>query len=116
MSIPLPTEEREQMAVVQYLELKGHKFTAIPNETGGGVEHYRRATKMKRQGVRKGFPDMVAIINNQFICIEMKRIKGSKISQEQKDWIEAIERASIPVKVCYGSDEAIEFIQQFEKQ
>jgi hypothetical protein len=110
----VPTEAQEQQVVIQYLELKGHKFTAIPNETGHTPEAKRRAIRMKRAGVRKGFPDLVAIIDGNFIAIEMKRVKGSVVSQEQKDWIEALNMAGVEARICKGSKEAIDFIRMLE--
>lgn len=110
----VPTEAQEQKVVIQYLELRGHKFTAIPNETGHSQEHYRRAIRMKQSGVRKGFPDLVAIIDGNFIAIEMKRVKGSTTSKEQKEWIEALQNAGVEARICKGNKEAIDFIRSLE--
>jgi hypothetical protein len=106
------TEEQEQITVVQYLELKGHKFTAIPNSTY--TTSWKQKTKNKRNGLRAGFPDLVAIIDGNFIAIEMKREKGGRVSKEQKEWIEALQEAGIEARVCRGADEAIKFIQLLE--
>lgn len=114
MSLPIPTEEVEQRIVIEYLQLKGHKFTAIPNETGHTPEAKRRAIRMKRAGVRKGFPDLIAIVDGNFIAIEMKRTKGSTTSPEQKEWIEALQEAGIEARICKGADEAIKFIKSLE--
>lgn len=110
-----PTEAEEQIMVVQYLELRGHKFTAIPNETGSSMEAKRRAVRLKRQGVRKGFCDLVAIVNGTFIAIEMKRQHGGTVSKEQKEWIDALNKAGIPARVCKGAKEAINFIKEYEQ-
>jgi hypothetical protein len=114
MSLPIPTELQEQKVVIQYMELKGHKFTAIPNETGHSQDQFRRAVRMKQSGVRKGFPDLVAIIDGNFIAIEMKRVKGSSTSKEQKEWIEALQNAGIEARICFGADQAIKFIKSLE--
>lgn len=116
MSLPIPTEAQEQAVLIQYLELKGYKFTAIPNETGHSVEHYRRAVRMKRSGVRKGFPDLLVIVASKLIAIELKRIKGSATSREQTEWIEALNDAGVEARICKGSQEAIEFIESVVKQ
>ena len=108
----VPTEEAEQIVVVQYLELKGHKFTAIPNST------YTKSWNQKRKntatGLRAGFPDMVAIIDGNFIAIEMKRTKGGVVSKEQKEWIEALQEAGVEARICRGANEAIKFIRTLE--
>jgi hypothetical protein len=111
-----PLEAEEQIAVVQYLELKGHKFTAVPNETGSSMEARRRAIRLKRQGVRKGFPDLIIIVNDQLIIAEMKRKHGGTVSKEQREWVEALKKAGIPTEVCRGAKEAIEFIKSFERK
>lgn len=108
-----PTEYEEQIAVVNYAEMRGCKLTAIPNST------YTASWNQKRRnaamGLRAGFPDLVIIANNKFFCIEMKRITGSIISPEQKDWGLALTKASIPVYVCKGFDEAKQVIDSYLK-
>jgi hypothetical protein len=115
MTLPIPTEEAEQIDVVRYLELKGCMFTAIPNESRSSSRNAMiRGARMKRQGVRRGFPDLVIITpGHKFFCIEMKRTKGSTTSPEQKQWIEALNLANIPAFVCRGFDEAKVIIDQF---
>lgn len=108
MSLPVPTEDVEQMHFVQWLELKHYKYTAIPNST------YTKSWKQKRKntdmGLRAGFPDMVVIAGGVFIAVEMKRTKDSTTSKSQKEWIDALQSAGIPAKVCKGADEAIAFV------
>lgn len=113
MTLPVPTEEVEQRMVVQYLELKGHKFSHIPNSTFTKSWNVKR--RNKEQGVRAGLPDLVCIINDNLVWIEMKRTKGGTLSQAQKDWIAALEAAGQTVRVCKGASAAIEFIQEIER-
>lgn len=105
----VPTEYEEQVAFVQWLELQGYYFTAIPNST------YTKSWNQKRRntamGLRPGFPDMVIIARGRFMCVEMKRVKGGVTSVEQKMWILALRAVGIPVKVCRGCDEAIAFVE-----
>lgn len=108
----IPTEEVEQRIVVEYLELKGHKFSHIPNSTY--TKSWKVKMRNKEQGVRAGLPDLVAIVNNNLIWIEMKRKKGGVLSAAQKSWIEALEAAGQTVRVCKGAEEAIKFIQELE--
>lgn len=110
-----PTEAEEQIMVVQYLEMRGHKFTAIPNETGGSMEAKRRAIRLKRQGVRKGLCDLLAIVNGTLIGIEMKRQHGGVLTKEQQEWLDALNAAGVRAKKCDGAKAAIEFIKEFEK-
>lgn len=104
------TEEVEQRIVVDYCELKGYKFTSIPNATY--TKSWNQKRKNREQGLRPGFPDLVIIAGNKFMAVEMKRLKGGQVTAHQKEWIEALNDAGIPAKVCRGSDEAIKFIEQ----
>lgn len=109
MTLPMPTEEVEQRIFVNWLEIKGYKFTSIPNST------YTKSWSQKRKnmatGLRAGFPDMVVIANNKFMCIEMKRLKGTYATPMQRDWIAALTAAGVPAKVCHGAEEAIAFVK-----
>lgn len=111
MTLPLPTEENEQAAFVQYLELKGLKFTAIPNSTY--TTSIKQKVKNMRTGLRPGLPDLLIIVNNQVIFIEMKRSKGGVISPAQQSWIDALSAAAISVYVCRGADQAIQVIEDY---
>lgn len=108
MTLPIPSEEIEQANFVQWLEIKGYKFTAIPNSTY--TKSWSQKRKNMRMGLRAGFPDMVVIAKGKFMCVEMKRLKNSTTSTLQKEWIEALKAAGIPVAVCKGTAEAIAFV------
>jgi hypothetical protein len=41
----------------------------------------------------------------------MKRQKYSTTSKEQKEWLEILEMAGIPSRVCKGAGDAIEFVE-----
>lgn len=110
----IPTEEVEQRNFVQWLDIKGYRYTAIPNST------YTKSWKQKRKnhdmGLRAGFPDMVIIANGVFMCVELKRTKGGTLSVSQREWIEAIKATGVPVAVCKGAEEAITFVTATAKQ
>lgn len=112
----IPTEYQEQCAFVTYLESlqaigKVRLFTANPNNTyttSWGIKK-----KQQKEGVRKGYPDMTVITNKVLCFIEMKRVKNSKLGEEQKLWMDEIMRLGIPCAVCHGSGEAIDFINKY---
>lgn len=108
MTLPIPTEEVEQANFVQWLTIKGFKFTAIPNSTY--TKSWKQKAKNTRTGLRAGFPDLIVIAQGKFMCVEMKRTAGGSTTPMQKDWIEALNAAGIPAKVCRGCTEAIEFV------
>lgn len=108
-----PTEYDECLALVHYLELRGFLFTHIPAETF--TRSWGIKMKNKRMGVRSGFPDYVAIVKGRLFFIEMKRKKGSKVSPEQRQWIEELNKVpNVVAAICRGADEAIELIESHE--
>lgn len=108
------TELEEQITVVGYLEKKRHKFTAIPNATY--TTSWGQKIKNKKSGLRKGLPDLLIIVNNNLCFIEMKRKIKSVLGHEQEEWIKALNKCNgVEAVVCYGADDAIDFIQFKEK-
>lgn len=106
----IPSEYDEQVALVQYLNLKGIPHFRVPNET------YTKSWNQKRMnkalGVQPGIPDLFVIVKNQLLGIEMKRRKGGVVSEPQKKWIAILNGANVPTKVCRGYEEAIQFIEK----
>jgi hypothetical protein len=78
------SEHHEQVTVVQWLERRGYVVFAVPN---GGKRSIATATQLKREGVRKGAPDLVVVnrapANGEPTMIEMKRKKDARYSPEQ---------------------------------
>lgn len=110
----IPTEQQECDKLVQYLRLRGIRFTHIANETGAGRDSRMQGRRNKRAGMAKGVPDYMIILPLGLFFIEMKRIKGSKVSQEQKDWIAALQDLDgVEARICYGADDAIKFIESY---
>jgi len=109
-----PLETYEQQDFVKYARsvlsayrLPEHLLFAIPNE---GVRNVRNASRMKAEGMTKGVPDLfLAIPMKGFhgLFIEMKRVKGSNISQEQKDFISDLKAQGYSCHICKGCEEAI---------
>ena len=78
----IPTEHAEQVALIQWWEIKKlPPIFAIPN---GGHRHKATAIKLKLEGVRPGVPDLYCPALR--LWIEMKRQKGGRLSPEQKEW------------------------------
>lgn len=118
----VPLEQDEQMAFVQWCRLKGIIVHHSPLELASSARSVKiRAIKMKRMGTSKGFPDLLVFVpikgatgevdSYQPLAIEMKRRKYSTTSKEQKEWLEILEMAGIPSRVCKGAGDAIEFVE-----
>lgn len=86
--LPLPTEEDEQRAVVEWMTWHHLCFAAIPN---GGYRRPIEAAIFKGQGVQSGVPDLLIFdapptdIGYRGAAIEMKRQKGGRVSDEQHE-------------------------------
>lgn len=81
------SEDDEQITVMQYCELKHIIAVHIPNESKRSVAY---GAKMKRMGLRKGFPDIfIPTARKGFygLFIELKRDRQSRVSAEQIAWI-----------------------------
>lgn len=110
----IPLETDEQQVVVQYLELKGLKFSSIPNSTY--TKSWKQKAKNKAEGLRAGLPDLLIVLPNLLLFIEMKRTKGGVVSPVQKEWIEELNKIDgVKAIVCKGADEAIENIETITK-
>ena len=109
-----PLEHEEQEAVVEYLELLKIKFTSIPNSTY--TKSWKQKAFNKKQGLRAGLPDLLCLIKDKLVFIEMKRQKGSVVSDVQKSWIEELNKVdNVYAHVCKGFDEAKEIIDKYNK-
>lgn len=116
---PLPTEFEEQSAFVDWLELCGLRFSAIPLDTY--TKYMGVKMRNHRLGVRPGVPDLMVLISPErskdglghLIWIEMKRRKGGVVSPEQRAWLTAfmmLESPNIHAVVAKGWDEAREAV------
>lgn len=85
----IPTEQEEQELLVEWLEYKHIKFSALPLDTY--TEHWAVRNKNKRIGVRPGVPDLMIVLpSKKLIFCEMKRSKGGRVSQFQKEWLKSL--------------------------
>ena len=116
-----PKEEKEQEILFEWCNEKGIPMIHIPNERKCSVV---QGAKLKRQGVRSGFPDnLIPIAKNGYhgLFIELKRAKKvlSKKSPEQREWIKYLNAAGYKAVFCYGAEEAkravLEYIQGAER-
>lgn len=88
--------------------------------TGGDQKRkWGMIAKLKRMGWSKGFPDLLCIVpcwdgKKRIVFVEMKRQKGSTVSEEQKEWIAALEGCEeVSAQVCQGAEQAQKYIEQF---
>ena len=113
--IRIPMEHEEQAAVIAWADqhpIAKHLF-AIPN---GSHKSPAMAAKFKREGLRAGYPDLgldVARRGYHGLRIEMKRIKGGVVSDNQAHWFAFLTDQGYCCKLCRGAYEAIEVIEWY---
>lgn len=107
----IPSEHAEQVTFVREFERRYPevRIFAIPN---GGYRHKRTADNLKAEGVKKGVPDLFIPAWN--LWIEMKRVKGSQTSKEQKDWIEYLNSIGHTAVICKGYEEALKACEEYK--
>ena len=109
------SEDAEQEAVVEYCDLLHIPIVHIPNE-GKRILSY--AARMKKMGLRRGFPDLLVPLARggyHGLSIEMKYGKN-KITKEQKEWLERLAAEGYACAVCYGAAEAIKTIESYNRR
>lgn len=97
---------------MQYPGRKSLLF-AIPN---GGARGIITGAMLKREGVRKGVPDLFLAIplgECHGLFIEMKRQRGGEVDKAQKEMHEALRAAGYSVAVCKGFEAAMKEIKNY---
>ncbi len=111
-------EHEEQVVFMQWCQLHEKKHPelklmfAIPN---GGQRSITTASKLKKEGVKAGVPDLhLPIARGQYhsLFIEMKAGKN-KATALQIKMMELLSEAGNLCTVCYGAKEAIEATQSY---
>ena len=116
----IPTEHEEQAAVIKWWEVYAaqHKIPenllfAIPN---GANKSMAMAAKFKREGLRKGAPDLFLAIGKKGtygLFIELKRTKGAQPSIEQRAFCNLLITQGYLTYICYGAEIAIQMIKEY---
>lgn len=87
----------------------------IPNE---GKRSKLVGYRLQAQGMRRGVPDICLPVPRGgygALYIELKRRKGGRVSEEQRVWIDALNRAGNKAVICKGFDEAKAAIEEYLK-
>ncbi len=110
----LPSESDEQKAVVKWLRTLGYTPMAIENEQTiqpkQSADRWRIANHRKAMGQQRGAPDFLIVEPSPFtgrrVVVEMKKRKGGRIKDHQKEIHEMMRRYDYEVVVGFGSDDA----------
>lgn len=104
----VPSEEAEQAALMRWAAAMLGEYPAlnllyhIPN---GGLRSKATAGKMKAAGQKSGVPDLhLPVPKGKYhgLYIELKRQRGGTPTQEQVDWMSALNRRGYCVCWCRG--------------
>jgi len=106
------SEDQEQMLFVQWFR-RQHPTVRIFSIPNGGARHPAVAAKLKATGTVAGVPDL--FIPAWKLWVEMKRSKGGRLSDMQKDWIAYLEGVGHTVIVGHGFDDAMAKVQHLGK-
>ena len=82
----------------------------------GGSRNAREAHNLRLQGVKPGIPDIfLPCARGQYhgLYIELKRIKGWKISAAQIEVMDALAEQGYAVEICYGWEQARDVIMGY---
>ena len=117
--IPVPTESQEQQALFEWADRLCFRYPElsllhhIPNE---GKRSKSTGAKMKREGMKSGVPDIhLPVARGRFhsLYIELKRRKGSTVTQSQSTWIQLLGKYGNAAYICYGWEEAAKVIEEY---
>jgi len=115
----IPTESEEQIALFEWAKFNKYKYPElkamyhIPN---GGNRNIVTAKRLKAEGVKSGVPDICLPVpksNYHGLYIELKRIKGGKVSGNQIEWLKMLNANGYYATTCYGWLEAAKIISNY---
>lgn len=116
------TEAQEQKALFEWAErAKGRmpELALMFHIANGGTRDRIEARHLKEQGVKPGVPDICLPVPRKgysALYIELKREKGGKVSDAQRGWIHALNRAGNLAVVCKGAGAAMTTIIDYLRQ
>jgi rhodanese-related sulfurtransferase len=103
-----PSEHLEQVTLIAWAQASVIRFpelaelVAVPN---GGHRHKATAAKLKAEGVRAGYPDLILdVARGGYFGWrgELKRKDGGRVTPEQKAWHDTLRARGYRVDVEHG--------------
>lgn len=113
------TEAQEQELLFEWAELKSGMYPDlrlmfhIPN---GGSRNVIEGKNLKRQGVKKGVPDIFLPVPRwgwHGLFIEMKKADGGRPTPEQREYLNELNDRGYCAEICHGFGEASKFILDY---
>lgn len=86
----------------------GVSIIGVPNAAKRSQWAARQAL---REGMAKGFPDLIALAPGKIAFLEMKAAKG-RLSIDQEEWLERLSEMGFPCGVFRDPDDALRFLRE----
>lgn len=117
---PQPTEDQVQMSILQWAHLIKHKGRPLADylvhTPNGGDIGGKRGDKLRKMGVKAGYPDLMLDIAKGIyhgLRIELKRKRGGKVSAAQIERLAMLNDEGYYAVVCKGYQEATQTIRAY---
>ena len=112
-------EWQEQAIVIFWAEINEKRYPELQRLQGSlnGVKlTVGQAVKAKKQGLKKGYPDLFLPVVRGGYCglfIEMKKRKGGRLSKEQREMLAYLNHEGYYAVEAKGSDVAIKTLTDY---
>lgn len=113
MIVPYQGETYEQVAFADYLRSKCVPFFHCPND---GKRSVGSALRLRAMGLSKGVPDIFIpwpCGEYHGMFVEMKSKTGGRVSPEQSEWLDLLNRLGYFAVVAHGAAEAIQYFEEY---
>lgn len=116
MTPKCPSEYAEQVAVIDWARANTktcHALEYLFHIPNGGHRSKVSAARLKRAGVKKGIPDLMLPFpakGYHGLFIEMKKMSGGKISDDQRSCHSFLGDSGYVVYICFNAKQAIKTI------
>lgn len=108
-------ENTEAVLLAQWLTANGYLYTHIANELMHWCPPAIRALA-KRMGLHAGIPDYIIVLKRyQVVFLELKRLRGGKVSDDQQKWLDRLRMCGQIVIVAQGAQHAIAQLLEAEQ-
>ena len=113
------SEAQEQKIIFEWAEWNKNKYPELEmlmHTVNEGKRTPRMGAELKRMGMKRGFPDISLLVPNKKyhgLFIELKADKTKRLTKEQKEWLEKLNKYGYKAIRCNGSEEAIQVIKDY---
>lgn len=120
LQVPARSEDEIQIAIINWATLQKYKGRPLAyylvHPANGGYRKDKEAAKLKRMGVQAGYPDLMLDIPKggyHGLRIELKKLKGGRTQDNQKERIDMLNEEGYYAVVCKGFADATNTIKKY---